>query len=181
MFGGTDIELTREGVAQIEEVWARGALAEPLARQIFLEGFSLADENPRAALVLAIAAVEVGVKQFAAARSSEPSEAWLITQLQAPNLLDLLRDYLPFFTDKRTTDGRAVPKALITELTKAAKARNDIVHQGEAREAYGEERLAAVFVAVNDLLYLLDWFAGNEWAFRHVQEQTQKAYLGEGE
>lgn len=175
-FGGEDVELTDLGIARIGEIWAAGDVAEPLARQIFLEAVALADENPRAALVLAVAAAEIGVKQFAAGQSSGESEAWLITEIQSPKLLDLLGKYLPFFTTRRTFDGRAIPKHLMTELHKAATARNQVVHKGEADKTYGSEELAQVFVAVNDLLYLLDWFAGNDWVVRHLQDETKSAY-----
>lgn len=76
--GGGDVLLNDEWVEFVASIWESGEIAEPLARQIFLEGVALADENPRAALVLAVAAAEVGLKQFAAERSDRPSEAWLI-------------------------------------------------------------------------------------------------------
>jgi hypothetical protein len=173
-FGDVGRELTDESVEIIERVWQAGEVAEPLARQIFLEAHTLADENPRASLVLAVAAAEVAIKQFAASHSGRESEAWLISKLPSPSIRVLLRDYMPFFTDKRTTDGRAVPRHLQSALHDAAEARNNIVHQGES--GYDEEQLANVFVAVNDLLYLLDWFAGHEWAFAHLGDVTRAAY-----
>lgn len=74
-FGSEGRELAPEGIEMIERLWQVGEPSEPLARQIFLEAYSLSDENPRAALVLAVAAAEVGVKQFAAydpARHQKP-------------------------------------------------------------------------------------------------------------
>jgi hypothetical protein len=173
-FGHVGRELTPEGVQIIERVWQGGEVSEPLARQIFLEAYTLADENPRASLVLAVAAAEVAVKQFAATHSGRESEAWLISKLPSPSIRTLLKDYMPFFTDKRTADGRAVPKQLQSALHQAAEARNDIVHQGES--GYDEEQLANVFVAVNDLLYLLDWFAGHDWALAHLRDETRAEY-----
>jgi len=106
-FGDVGRELTPESVEIIERVWREGEISEPLARQIFLEAYTLADENPRASLVLAVAAAEVAIKQFAATHSGRESEAWLISKLPSPSIRVLLKDYMPFFTDKRTTDGFA--------------------------------------------------------------------------
>ena len=64
-------------------------------------------ERCRASLVLAVAAAEVAIKQFAATHSGRESEAWLISKLPSPSIRVLLKDYMPFFTDKRTTDGFA--------------------------------------------------------------------------
>lgn len=111
------------------------------------------------------------MKQFAALRSGQESEAWLISKLPSPSLRRLLREYLPFFTEKRTHDKQAVPKHLVSTLHQAAEDRNDIVHQGV--KGYDEEQLAEVFVAVNDLLYLLDWFDDRAWAFEHLQDETK--------
>jgi hypothetical protein len=176
---GLDALLDEEWVGSIAKIWENGEVDEPLARQIYLESYALAEENPRAALVLAVAAAEVALKQFAAGQSDRPSEAWLISAIQSPRLLDLLRDYLPFLTDKRTIDGRAIPKALVTALDKAATDRNHIVHRGEAKETYTPDQMAKFLLAVNDFLYLLDWFGGNDWAFDRLQEETKAAYGAE--
>jgi hypothetical protein len=168
------LELTEQGIELVERVWKGAELGEPLARQILLEAVSLAEENPRAAFIVAVAAAEIGVKQFAAGQSESLSEAWLLENLQSPPLDRLLREYLVRLTDKKTTDGRAVPPELTSLFEKAIKTRNRLVHRGEAPPS--EEEVAALLVRVNDLLYLLDWFAGHTWAFRHVQEKTQSAY-----
>lgn len=172
-FGGPEIELDESGVDLLRRIWERGAVREPIARQILLEAVALSSENQRAALVLAIAAAEVGVKRFAAESTNE-SEAWLISVLPTPPLHRLIRDYLPFYTDKRAADGQAVPKHVRRVLHSAVEARNEVVHRGAGD--YPPEQLAELLVAVNDLLYLLDWFGGKEWAFTHLQKETQQAY-----
>ena len=148
--------------------------SEPLARQIFLEAVTLSEEAPRASLVLAVAAAEIGVKRFAVEQTESLPEKWLISKNQSPPLHDLLRDYLPLFTQTRTEDGRVIPKHLQTALREAVTQRNDIIHQGI--DPPDEERLADVLVAVNDLLYLLDWLGGHSWAFKHLRPETQAAF-----
>jgi hypothetical protein len=174
LLGGGDVALGEDEIEFIARIWEAGEVAEPLARQILLEAIELSDDNPRAALVLAVAAAEVGVKQFAAEESPRESEAWLIAKIASPPLRRLLKDYLPFFTDKATQDGSAVPKHLRRALDDAVEARNDVVHQGGT--GYSVGLLGPVLVAVNDLLYLLDWFAGNDWAFGYLQQETQQEY-----
>lgn len=176
IFGGGGVELDEAAIELVGRLWESGEVVEPLARQIFLEAVALERENPRAALTLAVTAAEVGVKQFAAAQSSSASEGWLISSIQSPPLVRLIRRYLPYFTDKKANEkgGPAVPRHIWKPLEEAVDLRNDVVHAGENPPS--EEALAQIFVAVNDFLYLLDWFAGNEWAFRHLQEQTKLAY-----
>jgi hypothetical protein len=174
-FGGEEVELDESALEQIGRLWASSTVMEPLARQILLEAITLQSDNPRAALILAVTAAEVGIKQFAADASASAAEGWLVTNMPSPSLAKLVRHYLEFFTDKKTKDGRAVPRQLSKSLTDAVELRNEIVHRGVSPPREGG--LAAVFVAVNDLLYLLDWFSGHEWAFDYLQDDTRAAYV----
>lgn len=174
VFGGGDVELGASARELVGRLWQSGELVEPLARQILLEAVALREENPRAAFILAVVAAELGVKQFAAAQSGSLSEAWLLEEIQSPPLDRLVREYLVRLTDKKTTDGRAVPAPIATALEQAIKKRNRLIHRGH--EPPAEEELAQLLVSINDLLYLLDWFGGNEWAFGHLQVETRKAY-----
>ena len=54
------------------------------------------------------------------------------------------------------------------------KTRNRLMHRGQ--EPPTEESVATLLAGVNDLLYLLDWFAGHDWAFGHLELETQQAY-----
>ena len=171
---GTGSELDESAVESLNQMWGSRDVAEPLARQVLLEAQELAVENPRAALVLAVTAAEMGVKQFAA-RQARESEAWLLNNLASPPLATLLKEHLPFFTEKHTTDGHAVPKRLRRAVAKAVEKRNKVVHRGDDAD-YDVSSLPQVLADINELLYLLDWFAGHDWAFDHLQPATQRAY-----
>lgn len=148
----------------------------PLSRQIVVDANTQLGENNRAAIALAVAAVEVGVKEFCATNGNAESEAWLLREVASPPLRRLLRDYTVFFTSRRTTDGRSFPRQLLTTIEQAIEARNRIVHRGDSPP--NDEETAAILVAANDVLYLLDWFAGHDWALAYVSSQVASAYTG---
>jgi hypothetical protein len=148
---------------------------EPIARQLLLEAGALVDSNPRAAWVLAVAAAEVGLKRFVASRASV-TEAWLITELQSPPLRRLVKEYLPLFgdTSKWSSESTPIPKRLRQVINDAVEQRNQISHQGTVNP--GRDDLVELLHSVNDFLYLLDWFSGEEWAWTHVREETRRAW-----
>jgi len=151
--------------------------AEPLAREIYLEALALESENRRAAYILAFVAVETGVKQFAAEQSDALSEAWLLENFQSPPIFKLLREYVPRLTVIRTKDGDAFPRSMSNFFQQAAEKRNRLMHRrGEAPPT--DRELTELLRWVNDLLYLLDWFSGEEWALLWVGEEIKAAYAG---
>ena len=77
-------------------------------------------------------------------------------------------------TSRKTTDGRIFPKPLLVTLDQAVEARNRIVHRGDLPPK--DEDTAAILVAANDLLYLLDWFSGHDWALAFVSSEVADAY-----
>lgn len=167
---GEELVLHQDGVDEI----LQSQLVEPVARQILIEAVSLRHENARAAYVIAFAAAEIGVKQFAVQRS-QTSEAWLIKTGPSPPMAKLLREYLPRLTERRTSDrAGAVPKHLSKRFDGAMAKRNSLAHTEEPPPS--TEEVAELLSSVNDLLYLLDWFAGHDWAFAHLSEETRAAY-----
>jgi hypothetical protein len=174
-FGGDEVHLAPGAEELLQGLLDDEDLSEPLARQIFLEAVALQESEARAAVVIAVTAAEVGVKQFAIHRTPSPSEKWLVSETErSPSLLRLLREYLPNLTGQRTTDGRVVPLHLQEVLERAVARRDLIVHRGV--DAPGEEDVAEMLAAVNDLLYLLDWFADHGWAYQWLQEETRAAF-----
>ena len=142
-----------------------GASRAPLAHEILMEAITVLRSNPRAALILAITAAEVGIHHYARQASGE-NAAWLLSQPQSPPIDVLLKNYLPFTTQVRTHNGRVIPDGLRTILKKANGQRNDAVHGG--LPAPPRQELEATIRAVRDLLYLLDWLGGAEWALQHA-------------
>jgi hypothetical protein len=177
-----ELSLSDDGVAILQGLLANESTNEPLSRQLLLEAVELQDSNPRASLVLAVAAAEVGIKQFAGSRSASVSEDWLLSELPSPPIHKLWsEDYLGFFTNVRTGEKpdkdskrQIIPSPLRQALRKAVEGRNNAVHAGTPPP--DEEVLAECLAAVNDFLYTLDWFAGQEWAFEQIREEVRNEW-----
>jgi hypothetical protein len=66
---------------------------EPVAHQLLREALELRTSNPRSALAIGIAAVEIGVKDLIA--SLIPNARWLVMEAPSPPVWRILREYLP--------------------------------------------------------------------------------------
>jgi hypothetical protein len=168
-------------VREIESSLTTG-LDAPLAWELYYEAVYLQTTAPRAAFVIAFTAAEVGIKQFGGRRSV--SERWLLDNIQSPPMNAMLSQYLPRFVDLRVeTNSRnkeqCVPDWVRKVLNDAVEKRNKTVHSPKGFESeYQPSRddLVRLLSAVGDLLYLLDWFAGNAWAAEYLSEETRTAF-----
>jgi hypothetical protein len=130
-------------------------------------------ENPRSSIVLAVAAAEVGFKQFAV--KAVPETEWILENLQSPPLITMLKKFLwskLVLPPKNTVP--AVPKSIIKELESAVSVRNKIVHKG-VKELKGTS-VESVIAAVRDLLYFLDALEGRDqsWPISHMSHEPRK-------
>ena len=79
---------------------------EPLAHALLREAEINRNRDAlRSALILAVAAIEIGVKRFIA--TAIPGTAWLLEQIQSPPTHKLLSDYLPTLPAKQTINRKA--------------------------------------------------------------------------
>lgn len=138
---------------------------EPVAFELLREAESVRQTAPRSALVIAVAALEVGFKQYVASRV--PDAAWLIENIQSPSMFRLLHDYLPTLVD----EARFPPDRLLTVVNKAVEMRNKTVHRGV--ETLKSVDLRPIFAAVSDLLRLFDYYRGYDWALEHLTSETR--------
>jgi hypothetical protein len=146
---------------------------EPLGRQLFHEAWSQIGINPRSALVIGVAAAEVGLKRLIG--TLVPSAEWLVQEIQTPPVRKILRDFLPTLPVRaKWPDGRqiALPSKLINEVVNAFELRNKIVHVGAPPPS--REELAKTLRAINDLLWICDVYLGELWAMKHVSGVTMK-------
>jgi hypothetical protein len=139
---------------------------EPLAHFLRHEAWSLRGLNPRGSLLLAVSAAETALKTFIGEGS--PERAWLIQEVPSPPILKLMREYLPLLTDHRTRDGRVIPKSVTRIIQDAVERRNLVAHEGAP--APDASDLEQILASVGDLLYILDWLSGEDWAFKCIQE-----------
>jgi len=143
---------------------------EPLGHELLYEARALEFNSIRSAIVLAVTAAEVGFKQFAV--DLVPGSKWLVENLPTPPLVRMLREFLPTLPIRRklVDQQHLVPESLLAELEKAVQLRNDVVHGGKGNLKRSTVRSAVK--AVRDLLYLLDVYAGDEWAHMNLSVET---------
>jgi hypothetical protein len=145
---------------------ATAGMEEPLGRQLFREAWSQKDSRPRSALVIGVAAAEVGFKKLVG--SLVPEAQWLVDEVQTPSLAKMLAKFLPTLPVKARFEGKSVrpPKALLHQLDNAVDRRNKLVHAGEPPPR-GDE-LEEMLRAVNDFLWICDVYQGHVWAAKHI-------------
>jgi hypothetical protein len=153
IFPAMSEEITKEIVEQYET-----GSDEPLAHQLFNDAWNLRYTNPRASLVIAVAAAEVGLKKVIGL--IVPDAQWLLEEIQAPPIGKMLRKYVPTLKVKSFITGKQIvpPSKLIEKLEDAAKARNKIVHVGES--APGNKELDEMLEAIRDFLWVCDLYRG---------------------
>jgi hypothetical protein len=128
----------------------------------------------RSAIVLAVAAAEVGFKQFAV--KLFPDTAWILENLQSPSLSKML-DLFPWDKLKLQINGEpiSVPDSIKSELKKAVTLRNEIVHGSVS--GLTSDTTESVLFSVRDLLYFLDALTySNRWAFNFVSPEARKHF-----
>jgi hypothetical protein len=147
---------------------------EPLARELLREAWAQKSASPRSALVLAIAAAEVGFKQSVS--QLVPDARWLVEEVQSPPLYKMLKEYLPHLPVKLRLPGKALvpPEDLLHEIKTGVELRNQVSHRGNA--SVTSEKLDRILKAVSDLLWILDFYQGHKWAIRYVQHAVLLAW-----
>lgn len=138
------------------------AIPQPLGHDLLREAWRIHESNPRAALVVVVAALETGLKQFIG--SQLPQTDWILRNLASPPLHKIVRDLLPKIPSqaKGHTTVPAVGGAAVRAVREAVERRNSLVHVGQVE--IDREWLTALFQVARRLLYQLDYHAGHEWA-----------------
>ena len=163
-------EVTQLGIVDLVEKIGD----EPLGHQLFREAWNLLDSNPRSALVVGVAAAEVGLKKLVG--SLVPNAAWLVDEVQSPSLGKMLRQYLPKLPVKGRLVGKTIrpPRQLITGLEHAVESRNKVVHA--SRLPPNRDELEGMLRAVNDFLWICDCYAGHIWSVENISFETISAW-----
>lgn len=160
-----------EALARFRAMWDSGA-AEPEAHHVLREARSVLSGNLRSALVIGVAATEIGTKAFVIKRASETE--WLVSNAPTPPLVEMIRNYLPKLPVVFNFNGRVLWwDGLLETLGKAVQKRNKVAHVGGISLSY--RYVADLLDTIRDYLYLLDYYDGAEWAFHRLRLETQWA------
>jgi len=165
--------VSKEGLSQeiFDDVSRfNSTVKEPVSRQLFREAWGVRQNNPGASLVIGFAAVELGCKEFI--QEVVPMASWLAVEAPSPPIDKILKSYIPTLPSRSQRGGKAaIPDEHRKLVQKAMIARNKLAHRGELSLFAGE--LENVLRAINDLLWLLNYHAGYEWALQYVSGEVR--------
>jgi hypothetical protein len=148
----------------------RNGYSEPLGHILFREAWSSRFSNPKSSLLIAIAAAEVGFKQFVS--QLVPQAQWLLEHSPLPPLEKMLREYLPLLLANQLGNQLSIPDSIREEIHKGVSLRDQIAH---CDADFSSETIYSILMAVSDLLWILDYFSGHTWALQQIRPETQKA------
>jgi hypothetical protein len=114
-----------DGVSKQVIELANAGTEEPLGRQLFREAWTQRNLRPRSALVIGVAAAEVGFKKLVG--SLVPQAQWLVDEVQTPSLSKMLSKFLP------TLAGPGIGASAITRKESSRQERNSAVKPGRRR------------------------------------------------
>jgi hypothetical protein len=156
---------------------AEQGVDEPLGHQLYREAWHLRESNPRAALVIAVAAAEVGLKKVIG--TLVPEAQWLLEEIQTPPFSKMLRKYIPTLKVRSRLTGKSVlpPSGLMNMLDEAVKVRNKIVHAGA--EPPNREEFGQILDAISDFLWVCDMYAGQLKVIEFISTGTLVAWKDE--
>lgn len=158
-----DISLTGDCADAIEDMF-RLQTSQPLYHDLFREAWQNRSDNPRSALVMAIAAAETAFKTTAIDLCDNKTTEWTFENLPSPPLDRMIREYLELLPARRKFAGevRRPPKPVIATLKQGIELRNKLVH-GRNQDV-DSDQLDKILIAVRNFLYLLDFYRGHDWA-----------------
>jgi hypothetical protein len=163
--GGARLELTTETAAELQALIDSDG-AEPLGHVLFREAWSQRQINPRGSLLMAMTALEVGIKQYIT--HCVPQAEWLMDNVPSPPVVRMLSDYLPQLVPPLGPPGLksfADDDPVLKALRKALQMRNNATHTGTD---VSRDDLRRTLRAVRIILWQLDEARGHIWASQHL-------------
>lgn len=145
---------------------ARSGQNEPVGHSLIREALALRPQSPRSAVVLGAAAAETAIKE--AIHTLAPDATFLIDEMASPSPLRLLNDYLPSLESLASRPDLLLPppRELRKALVWMIETRNKVVHNREQQVWFPE--LLPNLLLVRDLVWILDYHCGHEWAINNV-------------
>lgn len=171
----TTVRVTDALRADVERFISQGT-PEPIGHELFREAWALRRENPRSSLVIGVAALEVGLKELMA--DLDPEASWVSKTKRKSPVKKILREHLQLLPPRFPSDGKILPltealtQGILQTLEGAVDLRNEAVHEGKGVET---EELREILPAIEDVLWLLDYYRGFEWALGHLRQNDPYA------
>lgn len=170
-----DIVVTEEQKSDIVS-YVEKDISEPYAHRLFREAWNERLSSPRSALITGIAALEIGVKEMIA--DLVPDAKWFITNVPSPDVIKILQEGLQGLPTRLKIGGETVPPPpdVLKELKKAISMRNVLTHAGHGKVR--RDKVHDILCLVRDVLSLLDYYRGHEWALCHISKDTLQKLPG---
>jgi hypothetical protein len=143
---------------------------EPVGHELLREAKELQHTSPRSAVLIAVSAIEVAVKSVIIEKVADA--AWLVDSMQSPPVVDMLTDYLPrLFAGEMQFYEPTKKEGIIKTIFDAVTIRNQVAHKGVPPPK--EEKLSEILAAVQEMLWVCDYYAGHKWAELHINSMHQ--------
>lgn len=137
-----------------------GRRSEPIGHSLLQSAFSIS--NGRAAIVLAVSAVEVALKALVSEKI--PQAEWLAFNLPMPPVEKIIREYVPLLfpeVNRNEYTAEIFPKDVMEAVAKFVGIRNAIAHRGEDADSRDSWKCCD---CMRDVLFRLDYLNGHKWA-----------------
>lgn len=138
---------------------------EPVGHELLREAKELQYRSPRSAILIAISALEVATKSVI--RSKTPNTAGFVENEQSPPLISIFIDHIPsLYPDVNRFYELSKDRGVIKTINDAVTIRNQIAHEG-SNPPKGE-KVFEIIAAVENLLWVCDYYSGHKWAEQHI-------------
>jgi hypothetical protein len=144
-------------VSSVQALLTSG-IVEPTSEELLREAWAARGTNPRAGLLLAVAAAEVGFKELVI--DLVPEVRWLTLNVQSPPLVKLLSHSLSELPVRQGVGSRP-PQEIRKVMEKAITARNGLAHQGKFDQL--DVDLYEILDTVRSLLRQFAYYRGFRW------------------
>lgn len=145
-----------------------------IAHEILREAWSLRYDSQRSALILAVSALEVGVKEFIA--DIVPNSEWLCFESPTPPVVRILKEYLPQMPVRaRFAEKPVIPSHYLDGIKKMVMKRNRIAHRGASIDL--NRNLTDSIIMIQSTLYLLEFYRGHSWALHQVRDTETREFI----
>ncbi|NVK58612.1 MAG: hypothetical protein HWE37_00905 [Rhodobacteraceae bacterium] len=140
---------------------------EPISHDLMREAGELVAAAPRSALLVAFAALETGIK--AQLKRMVPDASSLIDEMPSPPLLKMLQEILPSTIDVKglSSDHFPLKRHAKEYLQKWVAQRNQLTHG--TKHSVDADKVEEFIQFAKDVLYLLDYVEGHNWALDHLE------------
>ncbi|WP_247079493.1 hypothetical protein [Pseudohalocynthiibacter sp. F2068] len=146
-----------------------GKTEEPLAHELMREAIELSRTTPRSSLLIAVSALEIGLKEYVS--HLIPNSRLVMEKMQSPSILKLIMEVIPAIQHATRSQLTIEYFPLSDEnkkyLQKWISQRNQIAHG--PKDSVDSENLFEFLEFSRDLLYIIDFLTGHDWALKNLK------------